>query len=115
MAEVYMDGYGWVTVEVTPQASAQGSTGAATEAGASFGEGQNIQQELQTESPSEVSTDGQELTQDAAGQPLEQRTDSVPEISQVQPERQITRHRMTAVQVVRMWGRRRQNLLLHGL
>ena len=52
-AEVYMDGYGWVTVEVTPQASAQGSTGAATEAGASFGEGQNIQQELQTESPSE--------------------------------------------------------------
>ena len=23
--------------------------------------------------------------------------------------------RMTAVQVVRMWGRRRQNLLLHGL
>ena len=81
-AEVYMDGYGWVTVEVTPQASAQGSTGAATEAGASFGEGQNIQQELQTESPSEVSTDGQELTQDAAGQPLEQRTDSVPEISQ---------------------------------
>lgn len=81
-AEVYMDGYGWVTVEVTPQASAQGSTGAATEAGASSGEGQNIQQELQTESPSEVSTDGQELTQDAAGQPLEQRTDSVPEISQ---------------------------------
>ena len=62
-AEVYMDGYGWVTVEVTPQASAQGSTGAATEAGASSGE-------------------GQELTQDAAGQPLEQQTDSVPEISQ---------------------------------
>ena len=81
-AEVYMDGYGWVTVEVTPQASAQGSTGAATEAGASSGEGQNIQQELQTESPSEVSTDGQELTQDAAVQPLEQQTDSVPEISQ---------------------------------
>ena len=70
-AEVYMDGYGWVTVEVTPQASAQGSTGAATEAGASSGEGQNMQQELQTESPSEVSTDGQELTQDAAVQPLE--------------------------------------------
>lgn len=63
-------------------ASAQGSTGAATEAGASSGEGQNIQQELQTESPSEVSTDGQELTQDAAVQPLEQQTDSVPEISQ---------------------------------
>ena len=81
-AEVYMDGYGWVTVEVTPSASAQGSTGAATEAGASSGEGQNIQQELQTESPSEVSTDGQELTQDAAVQPLEQQTDSVPEISQ---------------------------------
>lgn len=46
------------------------------------GKEQNIQQELQTESPSEVSTDGQELTQDAAVQPLEQQTDSVPEISQ---------------------------------